>query len=191
MSRIGNAPVPIPDGVSVIVGPDNTVVVKASKGELSLRAHPDLTIRVEDDQVVLERPSDRKGHRAIHGTTRALIANMVQGVSEGFLRVLELHGLGYRAEVRGRSLALQVGLSHEVVYEPPAGVEIQVENRNPTPPHYMSAIISVRGADKQQVGQVAAEIRRVRPVEPYKGKGLRYRGERVRIKPGKAGRAAG
>lgn len=191
MSRIGNAPIPIPEGVSVTVGPDNTVVVKASRGELSLRAHPELAIRVEDDQVVVERPSDKKAHRAIHGTTRALIANMVQGVSEGFDRVLELHGLGYRAELRGGVLALQVGLSHEVVYEPPAGIEIQVDSRNPAPPHYMGAIITVRGADKQQVGQVAAEIRRIRPVEPYKGKGFRYRGEHVRIKPGKAGRSAG
>lgn len=191
MSRIGNKPIPIPDGVEVTVDADNTVTVRSGERELSLRAHPDMTIRVEEGTVTVQRPTDRKPHKALHGTTRALIANMVEGVTNGFTRVLELNGLGYRAEMRGRVLALQVGLSHEVSYEPPPGVEIQVEGRNPTPPAYLTAIITIRGTDKQKVGQVAAEIRRIRPVEPYKGKGFRYRGERVRLKAGKAGRAAG
>ncbi|MCD6350649.1 MAG: 50S ribosomal protein L6 [Armatimonadetes bacterium] len=190
MSRIGNKPIPIPDGVQVTVQPGNVVVVKAGKKELSFQAHPSMAIKVEEGQVVVERPSDRKMHKALHGTTRALIGNMIQGVTEGFTRVLELHGLGYRAQMQGKRLVLQVGLSHEVSYEPPEGVEIEVEPRNPSPPSYLSAIITVRGADKQKVGQAAAEIRRVRPVEPYKGKGLRYQDEHVRRKAGKAGRVA-
>lgn len=181
MSRIGRRPVPIPDRVEVSIEPDNTIRVKGPRGELSFRAHPDMTVRVEDNQVVVERPSDRKLHKALQGTTRALIANMVQGVTEGYERALELHGLGYRAEIRGGTLVLQVGLSHEATYTPPDDVEVSVEGQNPV-------VITVKGIDKQRVGQVAAEIRRIRPVEPYKGKGLRYRGERVRLKPGKAGR---
>ncbi len=181
MSRIGKRPIPIPKGVEVKVEPDNTVRVKSGKNELSFRAHPDMTIRVEDGQVIVERPSDKKQHKALHGTTRALIANMIEGVTRGYEKALELHGLGYRAQMRGKSLVLQVGFSHEVVYEPPPDVEVTVEGQNP-------AIITIRGIDKQKVGQVAAEIRKIKPVEPYKGKGLRYRGEHVRLKPGKAGR---
>jgi large subunit ribosomal protein L6 len=183
MSRVGRKPIPLPQGLTVTVAPDNTVTVKAGERELSFRAHPDLRIRVEDNQVLVERPSDRSFHRALHGTTRALIANMIEGLTKGFERQLEVHGLGYRAQLRGRTLVLQLGYSHEVLYEPPEGVEVRIEGQNP-------AVITVRGADKQQVGQVAAEIRRLRPVEPYKGKGIRYRGERVRLKPGKAGRAS-
>ncbi len=181
MSRVGKKPIPIPDGVTVTVEPGNLVRVKGKKGELSFQFHPDMTIKVEDGQVVVERPSDRSFHRALHGTTRAVIANMITGVTEGYEKQLEVHGLGYRAEMRGKALVMQLGLSHEVVYEPPEGIEITTEGSNPT-------VITVRGIDKQKVGQVAAEIRKLRPVEPYKGKGIRYRGERVRLKPGKAGR---
>lgn len=159
------------------------VRVASGNRELAFTAHPEIAVRVEDGQVVVERPTDRKFHRQLHGTTRALIANMIQGVSQGFEKVLELHGLGYRAEMRGKSLVMQLGFAHEVVYTPTHDVEISVEGQRPV-------VIRVRGIDKQQVGQVAAEIRRLRPVEPYKGKGLRYRGERVRMKAGKAGRAA-
>ncbi len=181
MSRIGKKPIPIPDGVEVTIEPDNTVRVKSGKNELEFKAHPDMKIRIENGQVIVERPSDRKIHKALHGTTRAIIANMIEGVTKGFEKVLELHGLGYRAQMRGKDLVLQVGFSHEVVYTPPEDVQVTVEGQNPT-------LIIVRGIDKQRVGQVAAEIRRIKPVEPYKGKGLRYRGEVVRLKPGKAGR---
>jgi large subunit ribosomal protein L6 len=174
----------------VTVEPDNTVVVRSDGKELSFRAHRDMRIRIEDNQVIVERPTDTKQHKALHGTTRALIANMVEGVRNGFMRALELRGLGYRAQMRGRAVVLQVGLSHEVVYEPPPDVVVEVEPRNPTPPQYLAAIITVRGIDRQKVGQVAAEIRRIRPVEPYKGKGLRYREEHVRLKQGKTGRVA-
>ncbi|MBC7289662.1 MAG: 50S ribosomal protein L6 [Armatimonadetes bacterium] len=184
MSRVGRKPIPIPAGVTVTVEPGNVVRVKGPKGELSFEFHPDMTIKVEDGQVVVERPSDRNTHRALHGTTRALIANMIQGVSEGYSKQLEVHGLGYRAEVRGKALVLNLGYSHEVVYEPPEGIEVTAQGTNPT-------VITVSGIDKQRVGQVAAEIRRLRPVEPYKGKGIRYRGEQVRLKAGKAGRVSG
>ncbi|MCX7599976.1 MAG: 50S ribosomal protein L6 [Armatimonadetes bacterium] len=183
MSRVGRRPIPIPPGVKVTVEAGNVVRVASGKKELVFTAHPDITVRVEDGQVMVERPSDRKFHRQLHGTTRALLANMIQGVAQGFEKVLELHGLGYRADMRGKSLVMQLGFAHEVVYTPTHDVEISVEGQRPI-------LIRVRGSDKQQVGQVAAEIRRLRPVEPYKGKGLRYQGEKVRLKPGKAGRAA-
>jgi large subunit ribosomal protein L6 len=176
-------PIPIPKGVTVTIDPDNTVTVASGSKKLAFRVHPSITVRLEDGVLVVERPSDRKMHKQLHGTTRAILANLVHGVAEGFERILEVHGLGYRAALRGKDLVLTVGYSHEVVYDPPEGVEIAVEGQNPM-------LIRVRGVDKQKVGEVAAEIRKVRSVEPYKGKGIRYRGERVRLKPGKAGRAA-
>ena len=176
MSRIGRMPIVLPDGVTATLQ-GSRVTVQGPKGELSRDFHPDLTIREEDGQLVVERPTDRPRHRSLHGLTRSLLANMVDGVSEGFERVLEIHGVGYRAQSQGSSLSLSVGFSHQVRVDAPDGIELVLES--PT-------LIRVRGADKQLVGQVAAEIRQIRPPEPYKGKGIRYQGEHVRRKAGKA-----
>jgi large subunit ribosomal protein L6 len=170
-------PVAIPNGVTVTVE-GGTVKVKGPKGELSHRFRPEIGVKVEDNQVLIERGSDAKQERAFHGLTRALIANMVTGVSTGYKRGLDIVGVGYKAEKRGNKLVLTVGYSHQVEYPEPAGVTITA----PTP-----TSISVEGADKQKVGQVAAELRAVRPPEPYKGKGIRYQGEQVRRKAGKTG----
>ncbi len=177
MSRIGKKPIPIPSGVTVSVD-GATVRVKGPKGELERTFRSEMTIRIEDGQVLVERPSDETMHRALHGLTRALLANMVQGVSAGFRRALEIIGVGYRAEKKGGTLVLSVGYSHTVVYPEPAGISLTA----PTP-----TTVLVEGIDKEKVGQVAAEIRAVRPPEPYKGKGIRYQGEQVRRKAGKAG----
>lgn len=176
MSRIGKLPVTVPKGVEVRVD-GSGVTVKGPRGELTRRFDPDMTIAVEDGEVTVARPTDQTRHRALHGLTRSLIANMVTGVSEGYERVLEIHGVGYRADKRGNGLLLNVGFSHPVEIVPPAGVELDLES--PT-------VIRVSGVDKEKVGQTAAEIRKVRPPEPYKGKGIRYRDERVRRKAGKA-----
>jgi large subunit ribosomal protein L6 len=177
MSRIGNKPVTIPDKVTVSVD-GNTVKVKGPKGELSETFRPEMKIRVEGGKVLIERPTDTKAHKALHGLTRALIANMVQGVTAGYRKGLEIIGVGYRAEKKGKSLVLTVGYSHQVQYPEPAGITISTTS--PT-------VVVIEGMDKQKVGQVAAEIRAVRPPEPYKGKGIRYQGEHVRRKAGKAG----
>ena len=177
MSRIGNKPVTIPDKVTVSVE-GSTVKVKGPKGELSETFRPEMKIRVENGKVLIERPTDTKAHKALHGLTRALIANMVQGVTAGYRKGLEIIGVGYRAEKRGKSLVLTVGYSHPVQYPEPAGITISATS--PT-------VVQIEGMDKQKVGQVAAEIRAVRPPEPYKGKGIRYQGEHVRRKAGKAG----
>ena len=177
MSRIGKLPVEIPDGVTVEVKPGNNVVVKGPKGTLEFTFNPKLTIKVEGNKVVVERPTDEKQMRALHGTTRALINNMAIGVSKGFEKVLEVKGLGYRAFVKGNTLELHLGFSHPVLYSIPEGISIEVDRENN---------IFVRGIDKQKVGQVAAEIRSFRPPEPYKGKGIRYRGEKVLMKAGKS-----
>ncbi len=177
MSRIGKLPVEIPDGVTVEVKPGNNVVVKGPKGTLEFTFNPKLTIKVEGNKVVVERPTDEKQMRALHGTTRALINNMVIGVSKGFEKVLEVKGLGYRAFVKGNTLELHLGFSHPVLYSIPEGISIEVDRENN---------IFIRGIDKQKVGQVAAEIRSFRPPEPYKGKGIRYRGEKVLMKAGKS-----
>ena len=177
MSRIGKMPVVIPNGVTVTVE-GGTVKVKGPKGELSHRFRPEIGVKVEDNQILVERGSDAKQERAFHGLTRALIANMVTGVSTGYKRALDIVGVGYKAEKRGNKLVLTVGYSHQVEYPEPKGVTITA----PTP-----TSISVEGADKQKVGQVAAELRAVRPPEPYKGKGIRYQGEQVRRKAGKTG----
>ena len=154
----------------------NTVRVKGPKGELTLYAHPDMKVRVEDGGVLIERPSDAPGHRSLHGLTRTLIANMVGGVTEGYTKSLEIVGVGYKAEKNGKGIKLTVGYSHTVQFDAPPGITIATPN--PT-------TVVISGADKQMVGQIAAEIRLVRPPEPYKGKGIRYVGEQVRRKAGK------
>lgn len=177
MSRIGRKPIPVPAGVTVTVD-GSTVTVKGPKGELSRTFRPEMKVALNDGVVTVERPSDQKEHRALHGLTRALLANMVQGVTEGFRRGLDIVGVGYRAEKKGDALVLTVGYSHQVRYPQPEGITIST----PSP-----TSILVEGIDKQMVGQVAAEIRAVRRPEPYKGKGIRYTGEQVRRKAGKAG----
>jgi large subunit ribosomal protein L6 len=179
MSRIGRMPVSIPEGVSVDVQ-KNSVVVKGPKGEISRTFDPAMQIKLEDNTIVVQRPTDHRRHRSLHGLTRALLYNMVLGVSQGFARRLEIQGVGYRAEMQGKNLVLNVGYSHPVVIEPPDGISFEVEKG------YRE--LTVLGADKEMVGEVAARIRRVRPPEPYKGKGIRYSGEYVRRKAGKAGK---
>lgn len=178
MSRIGRQPVKIPPGVEVAIE-GSTVRVKGPKGELVQSFHPDMKIERVDGAIVVRRPSDEKHHKALHGLTRALIANMVVGVTQGYEKALELRGVGYRAAKQGRALVLTVGFSHPVTVEPLPGVEIDV----PAPNR-----IVVRGLDKQAVGEVAARIRKVKPAEPYLGKGIAYEGERIRRKAGKAGK---
>jgi len=179
MSRIGKLPVTVPGGVNVNVT-DGEVAVKGPKGELRQRVLPFVDVKVEDGRVVVERKGEDKQHRAAHGLTRTLLNNMVQGVSKGFRKSLEIQGVGYRAAKSGNNLNLTLGYSHPVSYAPPAGIAISVEGTNK---------IHIEGIDKQQVGQVAAEIRKLRAPEPYKGKGVRYEGEVIRKKLGKAGKA--
>ncbi|OCA81007.1 50S ribosomal protein L6 [Bacillus sp. FJAT-27225] len=178
MSRIGKKPIEIPAGVTVTLD-KNTVTVKGPKGELTRTFNPEIGIEVEGNTVTVTRPSDVKEIRALHGTTRALISNMVEGVSTGFQRNLELIGVGYRASKQGNKLVLNVGYSHPVEIEPEAGLEIEVP---------ANTKISIKGYDKERVGALAANIRGVRPPEPYKGKGIRYEGEVVRRKEGKKGK---
>lgn len=177
MSRIGRKPVPIPGNVTVTVDGSN-VKVKGPKGELQWQFRSEMGFEQEDGQVTVTRPSDSKEHRALHGLSRALLANMVEGVTNGFRKTLEIVGVGYRAEKKGNTLVLTVGYSHQVQYPEPAGITLTAAT--PT-------TIVVEGIDKAKVGQVAAEIRSVRRPEPYKGKGIRYQGEQVRRKAGKAG----
>jgi large subunit ribosomal protein L6 len=177
MSRIGRKPVPVPNGVTVTVnGP--AITVKGPKGELSRKLHPDMQVRVENGTVTVDRPSDEERHRALHGLTRSLIANMVEGVTQGYKKQLEITGVGYKAEVKPFGLQLALGYSHPVEYRAPAGIKL-------TAPQPTAVVIE--GADKEKVGQVAAEIRALRKPEPYKGKGVKYQGEQVRRKAGKAG----
>jgi large subunit ribosomal protein L6 len=180
MSRIGKQPIEIPGGVTVEVSGE-TVNVKGPNGELSQRVSPDMRVTVSDGEVRVERPSDQREHRALHGLTRSLIANMVEGVTKGFEKRLEIQGVGYRAALTGKDIELQVGYSHPVPFPAPEGIEFEV----PAPTR-----ITVRGIDKQLVGETAARIRRVRKPEPYKGKGIRYEGEYVRKKAGKAAKTA-
>ena len=175
MSRIGKIPVAIPSGVTASVDGD-TVHVKGPKGELSLNVHPEMTVTVDGGEIRVERPSDQKHHKALHGLTRSLVANMVEGVTDGFTRTLEIVGVGYRAEKKGRDITLNLGYSHTIEYKAADGVDLECPN--PT-------TVVVSGPDKQAVGQAAAEIRSFRPPEPYKGKGIRYQGEQVRRKAGK------
>jgi large subunit ribosomal protein L6 len=180
MSRIGKKPIPVPEKVDVkIDGQD--IVVKGPKGELRHAVHPAITVKQEDGTLLVERPSDQREHRALHGLTRALVANMVTGVSEGFQKTLKIEGVGYTSELRGSDLVMKLGYSHEIVVNPPDGITFVVEDRGVT--------IHVQGIDKQVVGQVASNIRELRPPEPYLGKGVRYSDERIRRKAGKAGKA--
>lgn len=181
MSRVGRLPIDVPAGVDVKVD-GSYVHVKGPKGELDFTFSPEITIKKDDGTIVIERPSDQPTHRALHGTTRSVINNMIVGVSKGFERVLEIIGVGYRAELDGKNLIINVGFSHPVVVEPPEGITFDVDMK--------VRQIKVAGYDKQVVGQVAADIRKLRPPEPYKGKGIRYQDEYVRRKPGKAGKTA-
>ena len=175
MSRIGKKPIAVPDGVEIDVKP-GLVSVKGPKGELSQTVSRDMTVSQDNGTLTVERPTDRGEHRALHGLTRSLIANMVEGVTDGFEKRLEIQGVGYRARLQGKALELSVGYSHPVSVTAPEGIEFEV----PTPTQ-----VIVRGIDKQLVGEMAARIRRTRPPEPYKGKGIRYAGEHVRRKVGK------
>ena len=180
MSRIGRKPVPLPKGVTAHVT-GRTLLIKGPKGEITRTFHPEMTLVVEESAVVVRRPSDENFHKALHGLSRTLVANMVAGVTEGFRKQLEIQGVGYKAEVRPFGLQLVVGFSHPVKYEAPTGVKLSVDN---------NTIVKIEGVDKEMVGQVAAEIRSIRPPEPYKGKGIRYVGEQVRRKAGKTAQAA-
>lgn len=175
MSRIGKNPVPVPGNVKVSIQ-GNTISVEGPKGKLSLDFHPDMEVILEDKEIKVQRPSERAFHKALHGTTAALIRNMVKGVTEGFTVVLEVHGLGYRAAVKGNTLELNLGKSHPDIYEIPKDIKIEVKGNE----------IHIHGIDKQKVGQVAANIRAFRKPDPYKGKGIRYKGEALKLKPGKA-----
>lgn len=176
MSRIGKKLLEIPAGVTIDIAEDNTVTVKGGKGELTRTFNPDMKISIEENILTVSRPSDAKEHRALHGTTRSLLGNMVEGVSKGFERGLELIGVGYRASKSGDKLILNVGYSHPVEITPETGIEIEVPTQTK---------VLVKGTDKERVGAIAANIRDVRPPEPYKGKGIRYEGEHVRRKEGK------
>src|SRR5215216_284837 len=175
MSRIGKSPIPLPSGVNVSISPGR-VMVNGPLGELSQQLPQRIAVEQQEGQIVVTRPTERGQDRALHGLTRSLVSNMVEGVTKGFEKTLEIQGIGYRASLRGTTLELNVGFSHAVTVEPPLGISFEV----PQPTQ-----IIVKGIDKQKVGQIASEIRRVRPPEPYKGKGIRYQGEYVRRKLGK------
>jgi len=177
VSRIGRKPVAIPKGVTVALA-GRTLSVKGPRGELSRTFHPEMALSVSGDQVWVARPSDENRHKALHGLSRTLVQNMVDGVSKGFAKTLEIQGVGYKAEPKPYGVNLVVGYSHPVKYEAPKGIKISVDN---------NVIVKIEGPDKELVGQVAAELRQVRPPEPYKGKGIRYQGEQVRRKAGKTG----
>jgi large subunit ribosomal protein L6 len=177
MSRIGKKPIPVPSGVTARVE-GQTVSVKGPRGELSRSLHREMQIALAGDQITVARQSEEKKHKALHGLTRTLVANMVEGVSKGFVKTLELQGVGYKAEAKPYGVNLIVGFSHPVKYEAPKGIKISVEG---------NTVVKIEGVDKEAVGQVAAELRSVRPPEPYKGKGIRYQGEQVRRKAGKTG----
>ena len=179
MSRIGKLPIAVPAGVTVTIADDNTVTVKGPKGELSQKVNKDMTVRMEDGHILVERPSDAKQHRAMHGLYRSLIHNMVEGVTNGFSKTLELVGVGYRASAENNTLTINIGYSHPVIMKAPDHVTYETPNAN---------TIVVKGIDKQQVGALAADIREVRKPEPYHGKGIRYHGEYVPHKEGKAGK---
>jgi large subunit ribosomal protein L6 len=179
MSRIGRAPIPLPKGVTVDLS-DSVVTVKGPKGTLSQEFIPGMTIEMENNVLTVVRPSDSREDRAMHGLTRALLNNMVVGVSDGFTKTLEVEGVGYRAQMEGNTLVLNVGYSHPINFDPPADMSFEVEDRG--------KVIRVNGIDKEMVGEYAARIRKTRPPEPYKGKGIHYKGEFVRRKAGKTGK---
>lgn len=180
MSRVGKKPIPMPAKVTVDID-GQAVTVKGPKGELSLTMLPNVSAALEDGNLVISRATDSRTDRAVHGLTRALVNNMVTGVSTGFTRTLIVEGVGYTGEIRGKDLVMKLGYSHEIVVTPPENISFEVEGRNPT-------TIRVKGIDKQVVGQVAADIRKLRPPEPYLGKGVRYSDEVIRRKVGKTGK---
>jgi large subunit ribosomal protein L6 len=188
MSRIGRAPISVPPKVQVTWTDSNYVTVKGPKGELSYQVDPALTLKLEDGTLTVTRPSESKQHKAIHGLYRSLVDNMVEGVTKGYTKQLEIHGVGYRAAKVGENLVIQVGYSHPVEVQPPSGISFTVDGIDPAT---KATRLSVSGIDKQLVGEVAAQIRRVRKPEPYKGKGIRYTGEAIRRKAGKAGKVGG
>src|SRR5579863_4161403 len=188
MSRIGRAPIPVPAKVQVNWTDQNVVTVKGPKGELTTRVHPDLTLKLEDGTLTVSRPTDNREHRAMHGLYRTLVNNMVIGVTTGYSERLEIHGVGYRAAKVGENLVVQVGYSHPIEVQPPKGISFTVDGVDPAT---KATKLSVHGIDKQLVGEMAATIRRLRKPEPYKGKGIRYAGEVIRRKAGKAGKVGG
>jgi large subunit ribosomal protein L6 len=186
MSRIGKKPIPVPGGVDITISEDNFVSVKGPKGSLQQRLPAEMTISRENGVLTVTRPSDSKNHRALHGLTRSLLANMVTGVTDGYARTLEITGIGYRAQREGKNLVLLVGYSHPIRVTPPEGITFEVmDRRSANEPQQ----VVIRGIDKQLVGEEAAKFRSLRPPEPYKGYGIKYQGERVRRKAGKTGKA--
>lgn len=181
MSRIGLLPINIPEGVTVTIDPGNTVNVKGQLGELSQKVDPDIRIEVKDNTITVSRPSDQKRHKALHGLYRSLINNMVKGVSKGYVIQQELIGVGYRAEAKGQRLELNLGYSHDIHIELPAEVNVEAKTERRSNP-----IVTLKSADKQLIGQIAAKIRALRKPEPYKGKGVKFVGERLRKKAGKS-----
>ncbi len=179
MSRIGRKPIEIPAGVDVKVEAGNVVTVKGALGTLTQTLHADMIIKKEGNEIIVERPSEEKEHKSLHGLTRTLLSNMVEGVTKGFSKTLDINGVGYRAAKAGKTLTLNLGYSHPITFEEADGITIEVPNANQ---------IIVKGTDKQKVGQLAAEIRSKRPPEPYLGKGVKYSDERIRRKAGKAGK---
>lgn len=179
MSRIGRLPIAIPNGVTVTVSPENVVTVKGPKGEITKTMHPNIDIAVEENSVIVTRKNDEKQNRSLHGLTRSLVNNMVVGVTEGYEKKLELVGVGYRAQLQGKKLVLNLGFSHPVEIEAKGGIEFQLDGANK---------ITVKGIDKELVGAVAADIRSWRKPEPYKGKGIKYENEAIRRKEGKTGK---
>jgi large subunit ribosomal protein L6 len=177
VSRIGRRPIPVPKDVTVQIN-GSAIQAKGPKGELSRTLHPSMKVVLDDGTLLVTRPNDEERHKALHGLSRTLVANMVEGVSKGFEKTLEIQGVGYKAEATAKGLTLNLGFSHQVKYDAPAGIKMTVEN---------NTIVKISGPSKETVGQVAAEIRSLRPPEPYKGKGVRYQGERVRRKAGKTG----
>jgi len=180
MARIGSKPIPFGDGVNVDVDAKNFITVKGPKGELSRQIDPDMTISVKDSTIVVDRPTDQKRHRSVHGLTRSLLANMVEGVQDGYKKELTIIGVGYRASVSNGTLELALGYSHPIFFLPPDEIDITVDSSRGK-----NDVIVIEGIDKQLVGQVAAKIRSLRPPEPYNGKGVRYVGEHVPLKAGK------
>ena len=179
MSRIGKLPITVPAGVTVTVDENNLVTVKGPKGTLTQQVNPDITIKQEGNVLTLERPTDNKNHRAMHGLYRALVHNMVVGVTDGFSKTLEMVGTGYRASVEGKTLTINIGFSHPVILEAPEGITYETPNQT---------TIVVKGSNKQQVGNLAADIRAIRKPEPYLGKGIKYQNEHIRRKEGKTGK---
>ena len=186
MSRIGKRPIPLPKGVEIIVG-EGQVTVKGPKGTLIKPVHPDMILKNEDGTLTVNRPSESKEHRSLHGLTRTIVANMVEGVANGYAKTLDVHGVGYRTGTVGKNLTLSVGFSHGIEVPPSEGIVFETG----TEPGTRLPFVIIKGIDKELVGQTAAMIRKLRKPEPYKGKGIRYRGEQIRRKAGKSGKAGG